>query len=91
MASEPREPLLIPLDQPLYDFVREQAAAGYSSPSDFVGALIRTARRDVAAKRLESALLEGLSSGPATPMTDQDWAELRELARDGTSSSCGGK
>jgi hypothetical protein len=29
---------------------------------------------------LEAKLLQGLDSGPATPMTEQDWAEVRRGA-----------
>lgn len=30
-------------------------------------------------ERIEELLLEGLDSGPATPMTKRDWDELRKL------------
>jgi antitoxin ParD1/3/4 len=92
MSTEPIESLSIALDRPLHDFVREQAAtAGFASPSEYVGELIRMARRHEAEKKLELALLAGLASGPATPMTDQDWEQLRELARQRGARSRGGE
>jgi antitoxin ParD1/3/4 len=33
-------------------------------------------------KRLETLLLEGLDSGAATPMTDQDWEDIRKAVRE---------
>jgi hypothetical protein len=36
---------------------------------------------DAARARVEALLLEGLRSGPATPMTPQDWEDIRREIR----------
>jgi antitoxin ParD1/3/4 len=73
----------ISLPDDLKAFVDEQVSSGgYGTTSEYVRALIRDARKEAARQRLEAMLLEGLSSGPATPMTDEWWAERRrELER----------
>jgi len=64
-------------------FVEEQVQrGGYSTASEYLRELIRDAQKQAAKERLEKLLLEGLDSGPATPMTKKDWADLRrELER----------
>jgi len=60
----------------------QQVAAGhYGSASEYLKSLILDdeARRADEAE-LESLLLEGLHSGPATNLTEQDWQDIR---RDG--------
>ncbi|MBX6312379.1 MAG: type II toxin-antitoxin system ParD family antitoxin [Isosphaeraceae bacterium] len=60
------------------EFIEEQSAKqGYGMPDDYVRALIREAQKREAKARLEALLLEGLNSGPAEPMTAEDWAEMR--------------
>ena len=68
------------------ELVRARAtAAGFSDVSQFV--LQRAlcddddlAAMDVAASDPHAVqlILEGLNSGPATPMTDEDWQQLRD-------------
>ena len=64
-------------------FVEEQVQrGGYSTASEYLRELIRDAQKQAAEERLEKLLLEGLDSGPATPMTKKDWEDLRrELER----------
>jgi antitoxin ParD1/3/4 len=70
--------LNIALPDPLREFVDQQVASGaYGSPSDYIQSLLRDARSRAALKQTEAALLEGLDSGPATPMTADDWAGIR--------------
>jgi len=40
--------------------------------------LIREAKEREAEERLEKLLLEALDSGPATPMTKEDWEEIKQ-------------
>jgi antitoxin ParD1/3/4 len=54
------------------------AEGPYRSPSDYIRALVREDMKRRAEERLDELLLEGLNSGPAKPMTERDWAELRE-------------
>ncbi|CAN5392590.1 type II toxin-antitoxin system ParD family antitoxin [soil metagenome] len=54
------------------------ASEGYSSASEYVRELIRRDRQLKAQNRkLESLIFEGINSGEATPMTKQDWADIR--------------
>jgi antitoxin ParD1/3/4 len=70
--------LNIALPESMREFIEEQVAdGGYSTPSEYVQALIRNEQKRKAQERLEALLLEGLASGPATPMTDEDWADIR--------------
>jgi antitoxin ParD1/3/4 len=70
--------LTISLSEELRTFIEEQAAsAGYGTASDYLQALVREEQKRKAQERLEELLLEGLESGPATPMTAEDWDEMR--------------
>jgi antitoxin ParD1/3/4 len=64
-------------------FVEAQVRRGsYSTPSEYIRALVREDERQKARERLEAQILEGLRS-PASERETQDWAELkrRVLAR----------
>ncbi len=75
--------LNISLPEALKEFVEAQVAEGaYGSASEFVRELIREAQKRKAKERVEALLLEGLNSGEATPMTSQDWEDLRQSLRD---------
>jgi antitoxin ParD1/3/4 len=52
----------------------------YSNASEYVRELIRKDLQREAIEQVDALLLEGLHSGPATPMTERDWQELRTLA-----------
>lgn len=74
--------LKVSLPEPLGEFVVEQAAkSGQGSPEDYVTSLVHEARRREIRKEIEASLIEGLESGEPTPMTDSDWAEIRERVR----------
>ncbi|MBS0209833.1 MAG: type II toxin-antitoxin system ParD family antitoxin [Planctomycetes bacterium] len=61
----------------LREFVdAEVAAGGYGSASEYVGELLRRARREKAIDKVDSLLAEALTE-PAKEMTDEDWQELR--------------
>ncbi len=71
----------VSLPEALKEYVEERVAGGsFSNPSDFVRALIREDMRRHAGQRLERLLLEGVSSGAAEPMTDEDWLGIRAEA-----------
>ena len=62
-------------------FVEAQMSEeGFASVSEYVRALIREAQKRRAKRDLEAKLREGLESGPATPMTGEDWVALRTEA-----------
>jgi antitoxin ParD1/3/4 len=66
----------ITLPEPLTHYLQEQITAGhYPTPSEYIQALIQ---KDQAQKaHLEDLVLEGINSGPASPMTNNDWAAIR--------------
>ena len=70
----------INLNDSLAHYLQEQITSGhYTSPSDYIQALIQA---DQAHKtRLETLVLEGINSGPSTPMTDDDWVYIRTQVR----------
>jgi len=68
----------IALPEDMKQFVQEQVSlGGYSSVSEYVRDLIRTDRKEKVRMALETEVLKGLRSGDSTPMTDEDWAEIR--------------
>lgn len=60
----------------------EVAAGGFSTASEYFRELIRNAQRRKDEAQLESLLLEGLRSGDASPMTAEDWADIRRQVRE---------
>ncbi len=72
----------IALPEAMKQFVQEQVAkGGYSSVSEYIRELIRTDEKEDARAALESEILRGLQSGDSSPMTDQDWQEIRGEVR----------
>ena len=66
------------LPDSMRDFIEEQVAqGGYETASEYLRALVHEDQKRKARERLEALLLEGLESGPATEMTDDDWDEMR--------------
>jgi antitoxin ParD1/3/4 len=73
----------ISLPDAMRDYVEEQVANGsYSTISEYFRELVRQDRERKAQDRLEALLLEGLASGQATPMTAQDWQDIRQAVRE---------
>jgi antitoxin ParD1/3/4 len=69
----------VSLSETLKEYVTERIADGiYSNTSDYIRALIRNDMKRRADQKLEAAILEGIASGPAAPMTAQDWQHIRE-------------
>ena len=54
----------------------EMAQEGYASASEYLRALIRDAQKRRAKRELEAKFREALESGPATPMTREDWDSI---------------
>jgi len=64
-------------------YIEEQVAnGGYSTVSEYFRELVRQDQKRKAQERLEVLLLEGLNSGMATPMTEQDWEDIRRVVRE---------
>ena len=58
-------------------FVEAQMAQeGFASASEYLRSLIRDAQRRQAKRELEAKFREALESGPATPLTRDDWNAL---------------
>jgi len=56
--------------------------AGQASADEVVEAIVQKAiRREASRKRLEELLIEGLESGPGTPVTPEYWDRLRKRIR----------
>ena len=60
----------------------EMAQEGYASASEYLRTLIRDAQKRRAKRELEAKLREALESGPATPMTREDWDSIEQEAMD---------
>jgi antitoxin ParD1/3/4 len=68
----------ISLPEALKAYVDEQVAKGsYGTVSEFFRDLIRQDQKRRAKEDLEARLLEGLESGASTPMSNQDWEQIR--------------
>lgn len=72
----------VSLTEHLEEFVAEEVASGkYASAAGCVLSLIQMAYLEKHREQVEKLLLEGLNSGPATPMTAQDWQDIRQSIR----------
>ncbi len=73
------ETIHLTLSQDMQDFVHAETAKGqYGSTDEYIQSLIREERKRKEQAHLEKLLLDGLNSGPAQPMTDNDWDELKQ-------------
>ncbi len=73
--------LTIDLPQPLKTFVDDQVATGdFATAADYICVLLREAQKQKVREHVDQLLLAGLNSGPATPMTAQDWEDIRREA-----------
>ena len=73
----------ISLPDTLRDFVEtEVAEGGYSTTSEYFRELVRERQKQKSQEKLEALLLEGLQSGDSTPMTKNDWEDLRREIRE---------
>lgn len=81
--------LNVSLPDTLSEFVQERVTEGnYNTVDDYLRELIHEDQRRKAQEKLDSLLQEGLDSGPSTPMTAQDWDDIRhEVRRRGAEQS----
>jgi antitoxin ParD1/3/4 len=74
----------ISLPDEMKAFIEAQMSQeGFASASEYFRTLIREEQRRRARRALEAKFREALESGPATPMTREDWVALRQEAVDG--------
>ena len=69
------------LPESMREYIDERVRSGeYGNTSEYLRDLIRRDQHEQAVRRLRELIADGLESGPATPLTDDKIAELRELA-----------
>jgi len=72
------ETLSIKLSKARREFVEAEAAErGFKSVNAYLDALLRAEQRRKAEEKLLQLVKEADDSGPATPLTKQDWEEIR--------------
>ena len=68
----------ISLPDDMKAFVEDQAARkGFGTASEYVRALIRDVQQQAERERLDTLLLDGLNSGPPTPLGKEEWENIR--------------
>ena len=71
--------LNVSLPKAMKEYVQERVkTGGYGNTSEYVRDLIRAEQKQRAKEELEALIMEGINSGPSTPMTKADWDQLRE-------------
>lgn len=74
----PMSTINISLPEAMKTYIDEQVSkGGYGTVSEFFRDLVRQDQKRKAKEDLETLLLEGLQSGSTTPMTPQDWQDIR--------------
>src|SRR5262249_19213647 len=75
----PMATMNISLADDMKAFIEDEAARrGFGTVSEYVRAIIRDVQaRQAERDRLDAILIEGLDSGPATPLTKEDWEHIR--------------
>jgi antitoxin ParD1/3/4 len=69
----------ISLNEGLKTYVEKRISkSGYSTASEYFRELVRADQKRDAEARLETLLLEGIESGEASEMTDEDWNDIRK-------------
>ena len=72
----------ISLPPTLKDWVDEQVTRrGFGTASEFVRQMLREEQQRQLHQRIDAALVEGIESGPSTPMTAKDWDDIRREGR----------
>ncbi len=72
----------ISLPPPLKEWVDQQVSRrGFGTASEFVRQMLREEQQRQLRERIDAALVEGIESGPSTPMTTQDWDDIRREGR----------
>ena len=78
----PMTSMNISLPPTLKDWVDEQVSRrGFGTASEFVRQMLREEQQRELRQRIDAALVEGIESGPSTPMTVQDWDDIRREGR----------
>ena len=76
------EEMTFKLSGEIKTFLEEQAKCEGISVSEWVAAMLGKARdRELLRRGVREKLLEAIEEGPATPMTREDWDEIRREVR----------
>lgn len=76
-----RNTLNFALPESMRAYIDARVASGhYGNTSEYIRDLIRKDQAEEAKARLRALIEEGLASGPATPWTENDRAELMTIA-----------
>jgi len=76
-----RSQMNISLPEEMKAFIEARVSEeGYASASEYLRALIRDAQKRRAKQELEAKFRAALESGPATPMTREDWDAIEREA-----------
>jgi antitoxin ParD1/3/4 len=74
--------VLVSLPEPLKQFIDGLVAEGtFKDSSEYLRSLVDRDREAREKARVEALLIEGLDSGPSTPMTPDDWEEIEREGR----------
>ncbi|CAG1003827.1 Antitoxin ParD4 [Phycisphaerales bacterium] len=72
----------VSLPESMREFVRARMAKkGFANASEYVRQLIRDDLREAEEERIDKLLLEGLHSGPGTPVTPKFWDDLKKRVK----------
>jgi antitoxin ParD1/3/4 len=72
----------ISLPPALRSWIEQQVVLrGFGTASEYIRQVLREELERETRRRIDAALLEGLASGPATPMTAADWKDIRREGR----------
>jgi antitoxin ParD1/3/4 len=72
----------ISLPEDLKNWVEEQVTRdSYGTASEYIRHLLREEQKRQARAKVDALLLEGIRSGPSTPMTAKDWSDIRREVR----------
>lgn len=74
--------LNVSLPKALKEYIESRVSGGaYSTPSEYVRELIRADQKRRTREKVETALLEGLNSGPTIEISRDYWAQRRKEFR----------
>ncbi len=84
--------LHVSLSDEMRGFVDQQVQGGsYHNHSEYVRDLIRHDQERKAREQVDSLLLEGLQSGEPSPLTTNDWQEIRNEVRNRVAQNRAGR
>lgn len=75
-------PVKLELPEPMRAWVEAQArAGGYATINDYVCHVLEIEHQRQLRESIDEQLQAGIDSGPATPMTADDWQRIRQEGR----------